>query len=330
VFETYYGLSEQPFGVTPDPRYLYLSSGHREALASLFYGIEANRGFMALIAKPGMGKTTLLFHLLGKLRNTARTAFVFQTQCSSREFMRFLMAELGFDSREQDFVRMHEEFNRCLLHEAREGKRFVVVVDEAQNLEPPVLETIRLLSDFETPRAKLLQIILAGQPELGEKLARPSLNQLRQRISLMNTLAPLNLEETSQFIDHRMRVAGYQGPSIFTREAKQMIAELTGGIPRKINNFCFNSLSLGLALRQKTIDTRIVREVEEDLDITRLLEGLETEPLPLSVEVPLSVPGSVEPGQTPETLTPAAARQYMRQMVAMLNRLQANGTIVPD
>ena len=160
----FFGLREHPFGVTPDPRYLYLSPGPREALASLFYGIESERGFLALIAPPGMGKTTLLFHLLEKFRTSARTAFLFQTQCTSREFMRFLLAELGYETGDHDFVRMHEEFNQHLLREARAGNRFIVVVDEAQNLDPSVLETIRLLSDFETPQAKLLQIVLAGQP----------------------------------------------------------------------------------------------------------------------------------------------------------------------
>jgi len=182
MYEKYYGLREQPFGVTPDPRFLYLSAAHREALASLYYGIEANRGFLGLIAKPGMGKTTILFHLLEKFRSSARTAFLFQTQCTSREFLRFLLAELGYEGDGQDFVRMHEEFNRRLLQEARAGRRFIVVIDEAQNLDPAVLETVRLLSDFETPRAKLMHIILAGQPELADKLASPGLAQLRQRV----------------------------------------------------------------------------------------------------------------------------------------------------
>src|SRR5947199_6155121 len=121
MFLEYYGFREQPFGVTPDPRFLYLSPAHREALASLYYGIESGRGFLALIAKPGMGKTTLLFHLLEKFRHNARTAFLFQTQCSSREFMRFLPAELGYETGDHDFVRMHEEVNRHLLEEARAG-----------------------------------------------------------------------------------------------------------------------------------------------------------------------------------------------------------------
>ena len=316
MFASFYGLKEQPFGVTPDPRYLYLGAAHREALASLYYGIESNLGFMALVAKPGMGKTTLLFHLLSKLRNTARTAFVFQTQCTSREFMRFLLAELGHESYDQDFVRMHEEFNKCLLQEARAGRRFIIVVDEAQNLDASVLETVRLLSDFETPRAKLLQIILAGQPELGYKLASPGLSQLRQRISLVNTLGPLNPEETGLLIDHRLRVAGYQGPSLFTREAKEMIADLSEGIPRLINNFCFNALSLGLAMRQKSIDSAIIRETAKDLDIDSILMDMSPEPFPAGIGADVLR----QPRTTAEPPTPAAARQYMRQVVARLNR----------
>src|SRR5205807_4103791 len=164
MYLQYYGFKEQPFGVTPDPRFLYLSPAHREALASLYYGIDATRGFIALIARPGMGKTTLLFQLLQKFQSTARTAFIFQTQCTSREFMRFLLTEIGCEiGGDQDLVNMHKAFNQCLLQEPRAGRRFIVVGDEAENREASVLETIRLLSDFETPRAKLLQIVLAGQ-----------------------------------------------------------------------------------------------------------------------------------------------------------------------
>ena len=236
MFLKFFGLREQPFGVTPDPRFLYLSAAHREALASLYYGIEASRGFLGLIAKPGMGKTTILFHLLEKFRNSARTAFLFQTQCNSREFMRLLLSELGYEDNGQDFVRMHEEFNRRLLREARAGNRFIVVIDEAQNLEPTVLETVRLLSDFETPQAKLMHIILAGQPELADKLASPSLSQLRQRVSIVHGLEPLPPWEIHNYIEHRLRIAGYQGEPLFAADAYHAIADFTEGIPRNVNN----------------------------------------------------------------------------------------------
>src|SRR5262249_12606794 len=262
MYLKFFGLKEQPFGVTPDPRFLYLSAAHREALASLYYGIEANRGFLGLIAKPGMGKTTILFHLLEKFRSSARTAFLFQTQCTSREFMRFLLAELGYEADSQDFVRMHEEFNRRLIQEARAGNRFIVVIDEAQNLEPSVLETVRLLSDFETPQAKLMHIILAGQPELADKLSRPNLRQLRQRVSIMHGLEPLPSWEVKNYIEHRMRVAGYNGADpVFTPEAYEEVARFSEGIPRNVNNICFNALSLACALREKAVNVDVVKEV---------------------------------------------------------------------
>lgn len=271
MFLNFYSLNEQPFGVTPDPRFLYLTPAHREALASLFYGIDEGRGFMALIAKPGMGKTTLLVHLLERFRATAQTAFIFQTQCTSREFMRFLLAEIGCEvGTEQDLVTLHEEFNRRLLREAREGRRFILIVDEAQNLDASVLETIRLLSDFETPRAKLLQIVLAGQPQLADKLSRPSLGQLRQRISVLSSLAPLPYVETERYMEHRLRVAGYRAGTPFTTSAKRLIAEISDGIPRNINNLCFGALSLGYALQQRTIDADVIREVVADLDLSKL------------------------------------------------------------
>jgi general secretion pathway protein A len=323
MYEKYFGLREQPFGVTPDPRFLYLSAAHREALASLYYGIEANRGFLGLIAKPGMGKTTILFHLLEKFRSSARTAFLFQTQCTSREFMRFLLAELGYESDGHDFVRMHEEFNRRLLQEARAGNRFIVVIDEAQNLEPSVLETVRLLSDFETPRAKLMHIILAGQPELADKLASPGLSQLRQRVSIVHGLEPLSAEEIKNYIEHRLRIAGYEGEPLFSPEVYHDIARFTEGIPRNINNFCFNALSLTCALQKKVVDSAAVREVIADLDISKLTSDVGSDFID---EMPYSQ--SRQPSVAPngqgnhEILSPAEAAAYMQQVAMKLKNWQ--------
>jgi general secretion pathway protein A len=309
MYLKFYGLREQPFGVTPDPRYLYLSPGHREALASLYYGIEAGRGFMAMVARPGTGKTTLLFHLLEKFRNDARTAFLFQTQCTSREFMRFLLAEVGSDTADHDFVRMHEEFSKLLLQEARAGRRFIIVVDEAQNLDPSVLETIRLLSDFETPRAKLLQIILSGQPELADKLASRGLAQLKQRISLLTALEPLSVKESTNFVNHRLRIAGYAGASLFAPEAMRAIAQFTEGIPRNLCNFCFNALSLGCALGQKQIGLSIVEEVISDLDITKRVSELGSDQ---------GLHFMSSRGRT-QTLSHVEARSFMEQLTAQLS-----------
>jgi general secretion pathway protein A len=349
MFLEFFGLREQPFGVTPDPRYLYLGAGHREALASLYYGIEANRGFLSLVARPGMGKTTLLFHLLAKFEHTARTAFLFQTQCNSREFMRFLLAEIGIDSTEQDFVRMHEQFNRCLVQEARAGKRFIVVIDEAQNLDASVLETVRLLSDFETPTAKLLQIILVGQPGLADKLASPALTQLRQRITSISGLNPLSAEETGRFIEHRLQVAGHKGPRLFSPDAQELIARLSEGIPRNINNYCFHSLSLACAMRKKTVDAAVVREVANDLDIHRFISEVEVPSMAKRAAARVSnadlarqaefeqreaVAGLAAPvlaaeGTPQDYLSPAEAVAHMRDVARLLHKW-SNGVDGPS
>jgi type II secretory pathway predicted ATPase ExeA len=264
----YYNLAEQPFGVTPDPRYLFLSPTHREALASVVYGVNAGRGFTALIAKPGMGKTTVLFDLLNKVQGQAKTAFLFQSQCSPQGLLRSLLEDLGIEEDSGDITHLQRKLNKCLLSEASRGKQLVVVIDEAQNLDEPVLEVVRMLTNFETPRKKLMHFILAGQPQLAEKLASPGLIQLRQRISIIARLKPFTTEETQLYIDHRLRVAGYDFKrSLFTKQALAMIAKYAEGIPRNINNVCFNAMSLGCVNKQKTIDTDVIQEVHGDLDL---------------------------------------------------------------
>src|SRR5258708_15276330 len=211
MFLDFYKLREQPFGVTPDPRYLYFSPGHREALASMFYGIETGRGFLSLVAEPGMGKTTLLFQLLQRWKGYVHSAFLFQTQCDSRELIRYLLDDLGIENKGEDIVRMHSELNEFLFRETKAGRRVVVFIDEAQNLSDTVLETVRLLSDFEAPDKKLLQIILAGQPELEERLSRPRLAQLRQRIAIQSRLEALSPGEAIRYVRHRLEYAGHEG-----------------------------------------------------------------------------------------------------------------------
>ena len=271
MFLDFYGLREQPFGVTPDPNYLYLSRTHGEALGALMDGIKADRGFMALIAEPGLGKTTLLYRLLEELRNTARSVFLFQTQCDSREFFRYVLSELGMKTARMNLVAMHNKLNEVLFAEMLAGRRFVLVVDEAQDLEEPVLETIRLLSDFETPHAKLLGIILSGQPLLAEKLARPALSQLKQRITVVRSLEPLSAEETPSYIEHRLKVAGYSGSPLFKPEALALIHEQSQGIPREINNLCFDALTIGEARRSLTITADIVREALANVSLDSIV-----------------------------------------------------------
>jgi general secretion pathway protein A len=264
----YYRLEEQPFGVTPDPRYLFLTPTHKEALNSLIYGIEAGCGFVALIATPGSGKTTLIFEMLHILRDKARIVFLFQTISTPTDLLRSLLSGLGVRDLQGNLVEMQIRLRDLLTEQYRLGKRVVVVIDEAQNLDDSVLELVRMLSNFETARDKLIQIILAGQPQLADNIGSPELLQLRQRISIFARLQPFTPEETTLYILHRLRVAGYNSDMpLFTKDALALIALCSEGLPRNINNLCFNALSLGSALQQKPIDRDVIRQVIGDLDI---------------------------------------------------------------
>jgi type II secretory pathway predicted ATPase ExeA len=283
TFLDFYQLREQPFGVTPDPNYLYLSPGHREALASLLYGIETGRGFLSLVAEPGMGKTTLLFQLLQRWRGYVHSAFLFQTQCDSRELIRYLLNDLGLKSDGEDIVRMHADLNEFLFREMLAGRPVVVFIDEAQNLSDTVLETVRLLSDFEATDKKLLQIVLAGQPDLSNRLSHPGLAQLRQRIAVQARLDALPPSEVIHYINYRLHVAGRQEAGLFTPGAFELIAEHSRGIPRLINNLCFAALSLGCALQSKQITSDVIRKAAADLS---LKPRAQTYPVPSQPKVP--------------------------------------------
>jgi general secretion pathway protein A len=269
-FLDFFGLNQQPFDVTPDPAYLYPSRVHREALTALSDGVENVRGFMALIAESGMGKTTLLNKLMEELRETTRVVFLFQTQCSSIELFQYLLSELGIDHNGMDMVTMHRTLNQVLFREMLQGRRFLLIIDEAQNLQDSVLETIRLLSDFETSHTKLIQIVLAGQPQLAETFMRPALLQLRQRIAVIANLEPLGITETSEYIQHRLREAGHSEP-LFTTEAMELIAERSEGIPRTINNLCFNALALAHSEGRAIVDRETVSRVASKLDLDSVL-----------------------------------------------------------
>jgi type II secretory pathway predicted ATPase ExeA/phage tail protein X len=284
---SYYGFRESPFGVTPDPRYLYASETHREALAALLYGISSGLGFMALTAIPGMGKTTLLFQVLNSIRQNTVSAFLFQPVSTPIELLRALLAELGASNTSGDLVELQRQLNEILVKHYESGKRLVVVIDEAQNLNDDVLEQVRMLSNFETSREKLMQIILAGQPQLAQRLSSPELLQLRQRISIVARLDPLSPDETAAYISHRLTVAGYSEDSaLFNSSAVAMIARHSEGIPRNINNLCFNALTIGCALKQKTIGTDVIREVIADLDLKPLAAATKSIPRPVPESSP--------------------------------------------
>ncbi len=270
----HFGLRENPFGGTPDPRFLFHSETHREALASLINGIDCEFGFQVLVAQPGMGKTTLLFNFLEGFRATAHTAFLFQPQLEPHELLQSLLYELGAGSEDTSVRKLSEQINQLLGRAAEERKRVIVVVDEAQNLDFAVLETLRQLSNFETAHAKLMQIVLAGQPQLVKKLAAPEQEQLRQRISAIGRLSPLDLNETRAYINHRLRTAGYRGNELFTPGAVRKIWENGKGVPRNINTLCFNAMLLGLAGNTKSIDEIILEEAALDLDMPSVLADM--------------------------------------------------------
>jgi general secretion pathway protein A len=293
----FYGLREQPFGATPDPRFIYLGRSHREALASLQVGITAGRGVMAVIAAPGTGKTTLLYQLLEPLQTTARTVFLFQTPGNRSELFRYMLRRLGQPSVGDDFATMHETLYDTLLAEWERGRRCVLVLDEAQNLEAPVLEAVRLLSDFETPSDKLLQIVLAGQPRLADTLSHSGFATLRQRISMVVRVEPFSPPEVAVYINHRLKIAGLDNPAVFSFNALALIAFATGGVPREIDNVCWNALTLGYAMRSERITEEIVQEVLGDLDLEPCREAVSRSESGWPHRLPLP--------RTPATVVPA-------------------------
>lgn len=289
---SHFGLRENPFGVTPDIRFLYQSHTHRVALASLINGIDFGFGFQVLIGQPGMGKTSLLFSLLERFRTDAHTAFVFQPQSEPHDLLQSMLYELGTSSSETSLHKLFEQVNEVLYRASRERRRVILVVDEAQNLEFVVLEALRQLSNFETPDSKLLQVVLAGQPQLAEKLATSAHEQLRQRISAISRLRPLGLDETAAYINHRLTTAGYGGAGLFTEGGARLVWNRSRGVPRNINTLCFGAMVLGFEERVKSIDERILEEAARDLDLNSALADV------FAMEPPVAVlrgNGKVQP-----------------------------------
>ena len=276
LYQAHFGLSQPPFNITPDPSFLYLSASHREGLAQLSYGIKARKGFVVLTGEVGTGKTTLIHALLNDLNGSAHTALIFSAIVSPADLLRTVCVEFGLiepkrsPQKRGDYIGSLNEF---LLGSYRKGKNCALIIDESQNLSAEVLETIRLLSNFETSTEKLLQILLVGQPELAVRLNSPELRQLKQRVVLRHHLRALSLRECWEYVFHRLKVAGGD-PSIFASTALESIYFCSGGIPRVVNVLCDNALLMGYALGRKEIDAGIIREVAEDLNIMTRLEKL--------------------------------------------------------
>lgn len=269
AFLSHFGVREQPFGATPDPVFLFSSRTHRTALESMIEAINCNLGFTVLFGAPGMGKTTLLFQLLTQYRNSARTAFIFQTQCNRHDLLRHLASEFELPLVKDDEVLLHRCLKEMLVNEAAAGRKVLIIVDEAQNLQASSLEAIRLLSDFETTKAKLLHIILAGSARLSRTLRSPGLLQLTQRISTICRLEPLGAEEVKAYVDFRLRVAGFRGAEPpFSSEALAEVALHSAGVPRLINSICYWTLAHAYTLRMRLVGKELVQEAARRLDLS--------------------------------------------------------------
>ena len=272
LYQQYFGLKEAPFNISPDPDFLYLSGSHREGLAQISYGINGRKGFIVLTGEVGTGKTTLIRSLLNELGPQTHTALIFNTVVSPRDLMRYICEDFGITESRQSTQSTHEihdyvvALNEFLLAKYQHGENCALIIDEAQNLSPEVLESVRLLSNFETSKDKLLQILLVGQPELAERLNSPELRQLKQRVTLRYRLRNLSLNESGEYIGNRLKIAGGD-PAVFTFKAVEAIYLYSAGIPRVINVLCDNGLLTAFALGRKVVDTSIVREVAEDLNL---------------------------------------------------------------
>jgi general secretion pathway protein A len=265
VYLTYYGLVRSPFEMTPDPAFLYLGDAHREGLATLVYAVRARKGFVLLTGEVGTGKTTLLHALLSQLDSGTASAFIFNPRLEPLDFFRVLFDELGIEERCQTKAEYLLALNHFLIERLRKNQPTVLIVDEAQNLSPEMLEEVRLLSNLETPTSKLLQIMLVGQPELAEMLDRPELRQLRQRIVLRHQLRPFDPQELASYVAERLRLAGYTGEGLFDRKALAALYDVTGGVPRLVNVVCDGALLQGFARERPRIGRDLVMEVAGDL-----------------------------------------------------------------
>ena len=298
-FLRHFGFRESPFGVTPNPAFLFSSRMHLAALQAMIQSIESNLGFTVLLGDPGLGKTTLLLQLLTQYRNSARTAFIFQTQCKRYELLRYLASELELPVMKRDEVSLHRRLKEMLVDEARAGRKVLIFIDEAQNLQQSSLEAIRLLSDFETARAKLLHIILSGSARLGRMLLTPELSQLAQRISTVCRLEPLNPEEVNSYITYRLRVAGCKvAENLFSPESLAQVAEQSEGVPRVVNSICYRALSLAYSVGERRVSATLVRQAARDLDLSRSPGAINS-----SVAAPFSrTEKSYGPGPLPQPI----------------------------
>jgi general secretion pathway protein A len=270
LYQEFYNLKECPFSLSPDPGFLYMTTQHREALSGLIYNTYTHAGLTMLLGEAGTGKTTLLYCLLGLLQKRQFVATLCTNPTLTREeFYDLLMLKFGVQCESTLKSRQLLALQDLLLRNRADGRPSVLIVDEAQRLPLELLEEIRLLLNLETPQEKLLEIVMSGQPELGDILNRPELRQLKQRVSCICKLMPLTLEELREYLHHRLSMVGLPRQTLFSAGTIQLIFEYTKGIPRLVNNLCNAALQTGFAMQAREITVSIIEEAARDLELQR-------------------------------------------------------------
>lgn len=282
MYLSFFGLDCKPFQLTPDPDFFFFSRGHKKTLTYLSYGINFNQGFILVTGEVGIGKTTIIRKMMRELDEDVRLAKVSNTRVSSEQLWALINDDFGLDTSGKDKTLMMKDLTDFLISEYSMGRRCMLFVDEAQNLSPDLLEEVRLLSNLETDKSKLLQIVLVGQPELRKMLARPELRQLRQRINISCHLNALTKEETESYIFHRLEAAGNRNAAVFEAGVIDAIYGFSGGIPRLINIVCDFLFLSAFAEGTKTLSTTLVREVIGEMEQEYMTFGVEPEDNPLA------------------------------------------------
>jgi len=266
MYREFFGLKEKPFNITSDPNFLFLSRVHKEAFSHLLYGIKERKGFLEITGEVGAGKTTLCRALLSQLDRKTKSAFIFNSTLPELQLLQAILEDYGIIVNGRGKVSMLRQLNSFLIEELSKGNNVVLIIDEAQNLKPSILEEIRMLSNLETDKEKLFQIILVGQPELRNKLNSPGLKQLRQRISVRFHITPLERDEIEKYIYHRLAVAGSTGQITFSPDAIDCIYRFSGGIPRVINTVCDKALLAGYVTETREITLPLVESSIQEIE----------------------------------------------------------------
>ena len=272
MYKEFFGLKEKPFNVTSDPNFLFLSRAHKEALSHLLYGIKERKGFLEITGEIGAGKTTLCRALLNQLDKNTKSAFIFNSTLPELQLLGAILEDYGINVERKNKIMMLRQLNGYLIQELAKGNNVILIIDEAQNLKSSILEEIRMLSNLETDKDKLFQIILVGQPELKNKLNSPNLTQLKQRIAVRFHITPLEHDELSKYIYHRLSVAGSDGQIRFFDDAIETIYNFSGGIPRLINMVCDKALLSAYVMETRDITLPIIERSIQELQGNRKYE----------------------------------------------------------